>query len=136
MTYARVIPVEFNHCDPAGIVFYPRYFEMTNSVVENFFREDLGYSFARLHGEGRAVPTVRVAIDFSAPSRLGESLGFSLNVAALGRTSVTFRITAACAGQTRLAGDFTLVWLAPGGRPEPWPATLRTPLSRHLEAQG
>ena len=25
--------VEFNHCDPAGIVFYPRYFEMISAVV-------------------------------------------------------------------------------------------------------
>ena len=52
MAYARTIPVEFNHCDPAGIVFYPRYFEMVNSVVENFFLEDVGYSFARMMAEG------------------------------------------------------------------------------------
>jgi len=24
--YERLIQIEFNHCDPAGIVFYPRYF--------------------------------------------------------------------------------------------------------------
>ncbi|MFD1807906.1 hypothetical protein ACFSHQ_06310 [Gemmobacter lanyuensis] len=36
MIYRRPIQIEFNHCDPAGIVFYPRYFEMTNSVIENF----------------------------------------------------------------------------------------------------
>ncbi|MBU9698933.1 hypothetical protein GU927_013865 [Rhodobacteraceae bacterium HSP-20] len=40
--------MEFNRCDPAGIVFYPRYFEMMNSVIENFFREALDYSFVRL----------------------------------------------------------------------------------------
>ena len=42
MTYTRHIRIEFNHCDPAGIVFYPRYFEMTNSVVENFFADVVG----------------------------------------------------------------------------------------------
>ena len=46
--YRRAIQIEFNHCDPAGIVFYPRYFEMVNSVVENFFREVAGHSFAAM----------------------------------------------------------------------------------------
>jgi 4-hydroxybenzoyl-CoA thioesterase len=32
MLYHRLYPIEFNHCDPAGIVFYPRYFEMTMSA--------------------------------------------------------------------------------------------------------
>ncbi len=47
MSDCRQIRVEFNHCDPAGIVFYPRYFEMANSVVENFFRDEVDYPFAR-----------------------------------------------------------------------------------------
>lgn len=134
MTYNRLISVEFNHCDPAGIVFYPRYFEMTNSVVENFFREVLAFPFARLHGEGRAVPTVRIEIDFAAPSRLGDTLAFALDVASLGRTSVTFRIAASVAGEPRLQGLFTLVWLDRQGRPDPWPAAMRSTLSQHLIA--
>ena len=28
--------IGFRHCDPAGIVFYPRYFEMMNDAVELF----------------------------------------------------------------------------------------------------
>ena len=28
--------IGFKHCDPAGIVFYPRYFEMFNDCVEAF----------------------------------------------------------------------------------------------------
>ena len=54
MSYARTIRVEFNHCDPAGIVFYPRYFEMTNSVCENFFREVVGYSYHAMMEDGIA----------------------------------------------------------------------------------
>ena len=135
MTYRRACPVEFNHCDPAGIVFYPRYFEMTNSVVENFFREIMGFPFARLHAEGRAVPTARIAIDFTAPSRLGDRLDFTLDVARLGRTSVTFRIAATGAGEPRLQGLFTLVWLDATGRPDPWPAAMRDTLSQHLIAE-
>ncbi len=79
MTYRRTIPVEFNHCDPAGIVFYPRYFEMTNSVVENFFAEVVGRSYARISMQDRnGVPTVRLEATFRRPSRLGDRLAFML----------------------------------------------------------
>ena len=60
MSYARTIRVEFNHCDPAGIVFYPRYFEMTNSVCENFFREVVGYSYHAMMVDGIGVPMARI----------------------------------------------------------------------------
>jgi 4-hydroxybenzoyl-CoA thioesterase len=132
MAYMRAIPVEFNHCDPAGIVFYPRYFEMTNSVVENFFSGVVGYPFARMVAEGRGVPTAGIEIDFRAASRLGDMLDFRLEVARLGRSSVTVSIAASCAGETRLEGKFTLVWLGPDARPEPWPATIRATFTDHL----
>ncbi|HMO07835.1 MAG TPA: acyl-CoA thioesterase [Paracoccaceae bacterium] len=132
MTYNREVPVEFNHCDPAGIVFYPRYFEMTNSVVENFFREVLAYPFARICAEGRGVPTARIEVSFTAPSRLGDVLDFTLLVERIGRTSVTFRIAAARGLDPRLQGLFTLVWLDAAGRPEPWPVAMRNTLSQHL----
>jgi 4-hydroxybenzoyl-CoA thioesterase len=135
MTYRRRIAVEFNHCDPAGIVFYPRYFEMTNSVVENFFREVAGFSFARMTAEGRGVPTARIEIDFTAPSRLGDALDFALDVVRLGRTSVRLRIAAASAGEARLGGLFTLVWCDAAGRPDPWPAGLRAAFGHHLIAE-
>ena len=35
MTYERLIQIEFNHCDPAGIVFYPRFFEMYRAAIKN-----------------------------------------------------------------------------------------------------
>ena len=84
MIYRRRIPIEFNHCDPAGIVFYPRYFEMTNSVVENFFREAMDYPFARMMAEGVGTPTVKLEMDFKSPSRLGEVLDWALEVRRLG----------------------------------------------------
>jgi 4-hydroxybenzoyl-CoA thioesterase len=135
MSYHRDIAVEFNHCDPAGIVFYPRYFEMTNSVVENFFAEMLEYPFARIVAQGHGVPTVHLRADFRAPSRLGEALAFTLEVRRLGRSSVDFRIRAAAGGETRLSADLTLVWIGPQGRPEAWPAPLRRRLNDHLPTE-
>ena len=36
------VEVGFRHCDPAGIVFYPRYAEMVNDTVEHWFKHGLG----------------------------------------------------------------------------------------------
>ena len=41
--------VRFADCDAAGIVFFPRYFEMLNGVVEDWFAGPLGASFRELH---------------------------------------------------------------------------------------
>ena len=41
MSFTTTRKVRFEHCDPAGIVFYPRYFEMINGTVEDWFEEDL-----------------------------------------------------------------------------------------------
>ena len=39
------VEVRFRHCDPAGIVFYPRYFEMINDFVEEWFDKGMGLPF-------------------------------------------------------------------------------------------
>ncbi len=134
MTYTRAIRVEFNHCDPAGIVFYPRYYEMTNSVIENFFREQVGWPFEQMMADGIGVPTVRIETDFRAASRLGDLLDWSLVVTTLGRASATFRLRATCGDEERLVVVLTLVWLAANHRPAPWPDSVRPRLAAHQEA--
>ena len=125
MIYHRAIRIEFNHCDPAGIVFYPRYYEMINAVCENFFREVVGRSFAEMVGQVQGVPTVRIETDFQAPSRLGDLLDFQLTIRRLGETSATFRVTAFGAGQLRLAALLTLVWVSGSMKAAPWPEAMK-----------
>lgn len=133
MTYHRLIQIEFNHCDPAGIVFYPRYFEMTNSVVENFFADVLGYSFAKMMEDRAGVPTARIEVNFHAPSRLGEKLDFSLNISRIGRSSVGFRITAHASGLDRLTADLTLVNVDGRGQSQPWSPDVRCRMQTFVE---
>ncbi|MCZ8332948.1 MAG: thioesterase family protein [Rhodobacteraceae bacterium] len=128
MSYHRSIRVEFNHCDPAGIVFYPRYFEMTNSVCENFFREVVGYSYQAMMADGIGVPTARLETDFRAPSRLGEVLDWALVVERVGGSSVTIRQEARCDEELRVTARLVLVWLSPEGRPARWPDRVRAAL--------
>lgn len=123
--------VEFQHCDPAGLVFYPRYFEMVNSVIEEFFAEALGTDFRTLHMErGKAVPTVRIEAEFVRPSRLGDRLDFALSVERIGRTSAGLRLVGAASDEIRLAVRSTIVHIdGASGRPEPWPDDLRAGLA-------
>lgn len=132
MSYRREIGIEFNHCDPAGIVFYPRYFEMLNSVVENFFAGVLDYSFARMVAERVSVPTVHLTCDFHAPSRLGETVGFTLTVERIGSRSVTLGVGAARDGERRLSARVVLVWVGADGRAAAWPGAIRAALEREM----
>jgi len=47
--FERDIQVRFAHCDPAGIIFYPRYFEI---IKEKW--SDLEISFAKIVKVGAA----------------------------------------------------------------------------------
>ncbi len=134
MIYTRTIPIEFNHCDPAGIVFYPRYFEMTNSVVENFFREVVGHSFAAMMQAGEGVPTARVDTDFHASSRLGDVLDWRLSVTKMGRTSVAFTVEAWADANKRVTARLVLVWVGSDGRPRPWTDKMRAQIMVYTEA--
>jgi 4-hydroxybenzoyl-CoA thioesterase len=138
MTEFRTIRrVEFQHCDPAGIVFYPRFFEMINSVVEEWFGTELGLSFAAMHtGDRCGVPTAKIEASFPAPSRLGETLEFSLRLSRLGRTSAGLVIEALCGGEVRVVATSVLVFVAGTGmRPAPWPEAQRVAMSRFLVAE-
>ncbi len=132
MNYIRSIAVEFNHCDPAGIVFYPRYFEMCNSVVENFFAEGVGLSFAEMHRDiGSGVPTVNISSDFHMPSRLGDKLTFSLGIERIGSSSASLLIEGHCGSERRLTLRPTIVWIK-SGKAEKWPEHIREKLENFV----
>lgn len=118
--------IRFQHCDPAGIVFYPRYVEMINATVEDWF-EHIGISFADIHGKlEAAIPAVSLDVDFRAPSRLGETLDFTLVVTRMGRTSVNLVVEATHGSEVRFTSRLALVHIGKGDyRPQPWPDLFR-----------
>ena len=133
MSYQRLTQIEFNHCDPAGIVFYPRYFEMTNSVVENFFNDVVGRSFASMHrNANNGVPTVSLNAEFVAPSRLGDKVLFSLQIEKLGRSSVSLRIEGHMGAELRLRVALVLVWIE-GMKSAAWPEPMRARMAAYME---
>lgn len=126
--------VFFQHCDPAGIVFYPRYFEMINATVEEWFAQRLGVPFEALHDSlDAAVPTVSMNVDFHAPSRHGDILEFRLRPIRIGRSSVDLAIEAHCGPEKRLSLTSTLVFTGVGADgAKSWPASIRARIKHEL----
>jgi 4-hydroxybenzoyl-CoA thioesterase len=79
--------IKFKHIDYAGIVFYPRFLEMLNDLVEDWFEEALGRPFSKMH-ETNGIPTVDLKIQFKNPARLGEVLTKKLWVIELRNSSI------------------------------------------------
>lgn len=135
-TFTTTRRVRFADCDAAGIVFFPRYFEMLNGVVEDWFAGPLGVSFRELHMERRAsVPTAAVEARFVAPSRLEDDLTFTLAVTRLGGASCALRHRITAGGQLRFEAAQTLVHVGASMKPEPWPDPLRARIQPFLETQ-
>jgi 4-hydroxybenzoyl-CoA thioesterase len=104
--------IRFADVDPAGIVFYPRYFEMINSVVEDWFCDGLDYGFDQMiRNDGYGVPLAHIDVDFNAPSQLSDMLVFSLSLKSAGRSSIKLTIKAACDGENRLTAHLVLVFI-------------------------
>ncbi len=123
MSFRFVQPVRFAHVDAAGIVFYPRYFEMLNATVEEYFAQELGVSFAEMHLErGLGVPTVSLNATFMAPSRLGDLLENRLTVDRVGRSSMDITVTMVCGDSKRIEVKVTLVCMdVAAGKSVAWP---------------
>ncbi|PHP27971.1 acyl-CoA thioesterase [Limimaricola cinnabarinus] len=138
MSFTTTRKVRFEHCDPAGIVFYPRYFEMLNACIEDWFDARLGHSFGAIHVTGgHAVPTARCEVRFSAPSRIEDRLTLTLRPVRLGRSSLDLKIGITSEGETRLQADFTLVHVAQAtGRPVGWPEPLRRAIETEIARAG
>ena len=127
--------VRFGHCDPAGIVFFPRYFEMLNALIEDWFTDGLGIDYAQLIDTRRiGVPSVRLVADFQRVSRIGDLLSQRIAIRKLGRSSLTLDVRFDGADGTRVAFEQVLVCTSlDTHRPIPFPDDVRTALERGIQ---
>lgn len=131
------IQIRFAHCDPAGIVFYPRYFELINGVVEDWCAQGLGMSFHEMHVvKDIGLPTVHIETDFVKTSILGDQLIAELRVLKLGRASVNVEIKMLGAEQDlRLRAQLVLVMAHVEQRKAiAFPDILRDQMQKYLAA--
>lgn len=129
--------VRFGQCDPAGIIYYPRYFELCHEAKEDWFRAALGAPFEALVGEhGGGFPVVRLEAQFSAPSRLGDLLEIAVSVGRIGRSSLELDYECTCGGEARMRMQTVVVHTRLSEHAsEPIPDPLRRRLERFVAGE-
>lgn len=120
----RSLTVEWGHCDPAGIVFNPRFFEFFDHSTASLFETALGMGKSRMmevYGVA-GIPVVETRAAFRAPVRFGDKVEIATSVVELGRSSVRLRHVLTHEGRTCVEGEETRVWT---GRDPDDPSRLR-----------
>jgi 4-hydroxybenzoyl-CoA thioesterase len=102
--------VRYFHCDPGGIVYFPRFFDMFNTALEDWFAEALACPWGPdLIGVRKlSVPSLAIRAEFSRACRLGDTLDFLLWPTHLGRSSVQLTLVGGAAGAERLRAAWTI----------------------------
>lgn len=121
------LPVRFTHTDPAGYVFFPRYFEMLQAVIEEWFTHALQQRYADLINRRRlGTPTASTQCTFLKPSRLGDDIAIAVKLENIGNSSFRLRFIGTVDDNLRLEAVSTLVMISlDDGAPRSIPADLR-----------
>ena len=88
LTYTRNARIEWGDCDPAGIVFYPRFFALFDSCTTALFSQQLGmskYDFSNKYNF--AYPMVDTRARFLKPARYGDDVLIETWIAEFRRSS-------------------------------------------------
>ncbi len=127
--------VRFTHTDPAGYVFFPRYFEMLQATVEDWFTHALKVSYADfILARNLGLPTAKIECVFERPCRLGEIIDLSVTLERIGTSSIEVEFRGAVAGEERLRARSVLVVISmDDGRPRPIDKELRARLNAYKE---
>ncbi len=89
--FIHPVRIGWGHCDPAGIVYFPRFFEMFHDTMERWFSDAIGMPYADvIVGRKVGFPSVHTEADFKAPSEFGDELAIELRVGGLGHKSIVF----------------------------------------------
>jgi 4-hydroxybenzoyl-CoA thioesterase len=111
LTNTRKILVEWGDCDPAGIVFYPRYFEWFDASTAALFAA-AGVSNGVMHKTYRIVgiPMVDTRAKFYIPSKFEEELTIESTVLKFHLSSFDVRHRILKNGALAVEGFETRVW--------------------------
>src|SRR6186997_848760 len=108
LTYTRNARIEWGDCDPAGIVFYPRYFAMFDSCTTALFSQALGMSKYQLlkHYDFQGYPMVDTRAKF------GDAVVIETKIAEFRRSSFDVHHRLTMGGALCVECFDTRVWVA------------------------
>jgi 4-hydroxybenzoyl-CoA thioesterase len=129
-------PIRFADCDPAGIVYFPRFFDFFHAAIEDWYRLALGIDYWGLLRDGRiGFPAVRAECDYRKPCMMGEALEIEVLVERVGRRSLTLRFLGRVEGEPRLEGRIVCAFTSlDTHRGIDMPADLRAAYESYAEA--
>ena len=108
----RQLTVEWGHCDPAGIVFNPRFFEIFDASSWLLFEAALGVKpqdLARTFGIV-GIALVDAKANFLKPVKFGDRIEIASRVAAFRRSSFDVEHRLTIGGELAVDGAETRVW--------------------------
>ncbi len=135
MIYTTPKLIRFQHCDPAGIVFYPQYFHLLHEVQEDFLAH-IGFPEHELIREGFGLPIVDLKTRFAGMCRHGDRIDIALTLSRVGEASIAmhYEITSPAkpgsgGREVKLVADAVVVFMRLAeGKGVPIPDALRTAL--------
>jgi 4-hydroxybenzoyl-CoA thioesterase len=80
---SRMVRIEWGDCDPAGIIFYPRYYEIFDASTAALFERALGMTkYQSLsHYKFAGYPLVKTRATFRKPTRYGDDVKVDSTIA-------------------------------------------------------
>lgn len=112
--HRRRLTIEWGHCDPAGIVFNARFFEMFDASTWLLFEAALGVKqqeFARTYGIF-GIALVDARANFLKPARFGDVAEIASRVSEFRRSSFDVEHRLSLNGELAVEGQETRVWAA------------------------
>lgn len=111
LTNTRIIRIEWGDCDPAGIVYYPRYFEWFDASTAALFAA-AGVPNSVMHNTYGilGIPMVDTRATFFIPSKFDEELAVESTVLEFRRSSFDVRHRMLKNGKLAVEGFETRVW--------------------------
>ncbi len=113
LTNKRNVRIVWGDCDPAGIVFYPRYFEMFDASTTALFERALGmtkYEFVKAY-DTVGYPMVDTRARFLLPTRYGDDVVIETEITEIKRSSFSLRHRLMKDGELAVEGFETRVWV-------------------------
>jgi 4-hydroxybenzoyl-CoA thioesterase len=133
------LTVEWGDCDPAGIVFYPRFFAMFDAATAFLLEAASGMPRARLirHYAVLGWPMVDTRSIFRRPVTFDDRVRIDSHATRVGTTSFTIEHRLLHEDILCVECTETRVWAVPGGEPgsvksQPLPDALRLRLSQDV----
>jgi 4-hydroxybenzoyl-CoA thioesterase len=132
---SRTHRIEWRDCDPAGIVFYPRYFEIFDTSTTRLFERALGMSAAEIfkHYDVIGYPLVDARARFLLPLAFSDDVTIETQVVEFRRSSFEMRHQILKDGNLAVEGFETRVWV---GRHPDDPARMKSqPIPQEIIAK-